>query len=454
MEACIYNFARFLLFLGMLPCGALLVGFGMATGLPILFFICIAFAVESVTEIFYLSTFRVRQRSCHGKTISENTPLLTAGGLPVTEPRTGVQPLCQYPAIDIGSISSTDYKTGVLVKDLPIRTVQFPVDDLSKTAVLSWRWDLDDEQRSRNLATAIVYAQSVGINFVFADIVSIDQSLNPIDLIQQVITFSVLYKTIPVLAAYDQKGSALGRIMYRPWIFSELRSFAQNPTKVTYVGHNRQGSYVPWSAFCLVLGRPARSRSSATYFERQIQECWQTDYVISALHVLNGRTNIAQVFDFKIILPAFAEAFTRAEKLSRNDYLLTVVLLASNRHYGPIVEYSMETMFTALRYDNYRIKTRDNEKFSRKGRYISGKEIHTIFIGEKQIAGIQRIRKSYHKDYRIWTSVITEPTILDMLELSDTERQTYASRKEERRASICLPTEQGRTPIDVVAVRL
>ncbi|KAL8919485.1 MAG: hypothetical protein Q9208_006770 [Pyrenodesmia sp. 3 TL-2023] len=413
------------------------------------FLVCTAFVVEVVVEIFYVSTFWIRPRSRDTKSISEDTPLLTAGGLPVTKPRRSAQPLSRYPAIDIRSISLTNYKNGVLVKDLPVRTVQFPVDDLSKTAVLSWRWDFDNERRSRNLAAAIKHAQSVGIEYVFADIVSIDQTLISVDLTQQVLAFSVLYKTIPVLAAYDNTLRNLKYAMYRPWIFSELRLFAQNPTRLTYVGHDRQGSCVPWSAFCMFLGHPAKSRWKETNFEQRIQECWQADYVRSALQVLEGTTSMAQIFDFQIILPAFAEAFTRAEKLSRNDYLMTVTLLTSVPHYGSSLEYMLHNdSFPALKYDNYKIETRNEVRKTPKGQYIYGIKSYAIFIGTQEVANF--------KDFKMTTSNITEPTVLDMLELSDTERHTYTSRerKRQRRASLHLPTAQGRPQIDVVAVRL
>lgn len=42
------------------------------------------------------------------------------------------------------------------------------------------------------------------IRHLFIDIISIDQQPEGIDLIQQVMAFSVLYRTIPVIAAYDE----------------------------------------------------------------------------------------------------------------------------------------------------------------------------------------------------------------------------------------------------------
>lgn len=101
------------------------------------------------------------------------------------------RPFCEYRAINIDAIVLTHLKGGILVRDLPTRSVQLPVDDISKIAVLSWRWDFDHKERSRNLASAVKYARSVDIRYLFADIISLDQSLDPPDLIRQVLAFSV-----------------------------------------------------------------------------------------------------------------------------------------------------------------------------------------------------------------------------------------------------------------------
>lgn len=168
---------------------------------------------------------------------------------------------------------------------------------------------------------------------------------------------------------------------------------------------------------------------------------------------------MAQICDFKIILPAFAEAFTRAEKLSRNDYLMTVALLASISNHASSVIYMIEKVFTALNYDNYTIKTLDNMRHSRRdGHWVGGDRIHTIFIGKQAIAKFRLCGnpEGEKRHYKVTTFDITELTILDMLELSDTERQTHTSRKRKRQRhdSLRLPTAQGRPKIDVVAVRL
>lgn len=55
---------------------------------------------------------------------------------------------------------------------------------------------------------------------------------------EQVVAFSTLYRTIPVIAAYDKDGEIFSRTIYRPWIFNEARLFRYNPTKIMYVGHS------------------------------------------------------------------------------------------------------------------------------------------------------------------------------------------------------------------------
>ncbi|KAL8381933.1 hypothetical protein RB595_005947 [Gaeumannomyces hyphopodioides] len=126
---------------------------------------------------------------------------------------------------------------------LPVRLVKLPVDDGSKVAVLSWRWDGDLEVHgSKNIASAIHQAKKMGIRYLFVDIVSIDQCLPGDALMEQVVAFSSLYKTIPVIAAYDKDGEDFERAIYRPWVFNEVRLFRYNPTKIVYVGHNDQGT--------------------------------------------------------------------------------------------------------------------------------------------------------------------------------------------------------------------
>jgi hypothetical protein len=124
---------------------------------------------------------------------------------------------------------------------LPIRIVL--ASDLSQIAVLSWRWDGHHEVwGSHNVVSAIRQAKKMGIKYLFIDAISIDQTLRGDKLLQQIVAFSALYKTIPVIAAYDKLGDEFRKTVRRPWILHEARAFKYNPTKIVYVGHNDQGA--------------------------------------------------------------------------------------------------------------------------------------------------------------------------------------------------------------------
>lgn len=97
----------------------------------------------------------------------------------------------------------------VVIEDLPIKKFKLPTHNIFDLAVLSWRWDHAATGSSRNLAGAIRYAKSVGIQWLSVDIVSLDQALQLKALIRQVLEFLVLYKTVSVIAAYDYEGERL-----------------------------------------------------------------------------------------------------------------------------------------------------------------------------------------------------------------------------------------------------
>lgn len=261
-------------------------------------------------------------------------------------------------------------KHGILVGDLPKRLVRLPIDDISQVAVLSWRWDQDCKGRSRNLAIAIEYSRLAGIRYLFTDTISIDQMLSSVELISKVAEFSILYSIIPVIATYDLKESLKDRIraptlqetMSRPWIFSEIRLLAKNPTKVVYVGHNSQGAYIQQSPFCYILGYLPRSRIGHTNFKNELLWAWQTDFVACILNLLNGTTNITNIHNLKFILPAFFDVLTKVEELDKNDYLLTVALLVSASKYGEGPRYEVVNDFTRLKYKQFHIKSHITHK--------------------------------------------------------------------------------------------
>ncbi|KAI9652639.1 MAG: hypothetical protein M1829_001490 [Trizodia sp. TS-e1964] len=126
---------------------------------------------------------------------------------------------------------------------LPVRTFKWPFDDISQMAVLSWRWDSAHRLiGSRNIFCALRHSKKIGIRYLFIDVVAIDQTLGVEELLQQVSAFTVLYRTITVIVAYDTVDEFFRSTMQRPWILGEVRNFRHNPTRVIYVGHNRQGS--------------------------------------------------------------------------------------------------------------------------------------------------------------------------------------------------------------------
>jgi len=208
-------------------------------------------------------------------------------------------------------------------KDLPVQTVKLPVDDLSTIAVLSWRWDGEHElQGSRNAFCAVQQTKKLGIKYLFIDVISIDQRLSGDDLLRHVVAFSQLYKTIPVIAAYDIVRGDLEITVYRPWIISEAKSFRYNPTRIIYVGHQNAGH----------TDIMAPKKTSASYFEGALKDIWGRGFAESILGIHGGTFDITSISDLKFIIPSWARVFEVAYeqmsrgKMSRNDYLLTAAI--------------------------------------------------------------------------------------------------------------------------------
>ena len=119
--------------------------------------------------------------------------------------------------------------------------------------------------------SAIRQAKKMGIKYLFIDAISIDQALRGDQLLQQIVAFSALYKTIPVIAAYDKRGDDFWETMRRPWILHEARSFRCNLTRIVYVGHNLQGTV-------LVRGKDVKMRGGGirSEFERMLDRVWKS----------------------------------------------------------------------------------------------------------------------------------------------------------------------------------
>jgi len=160
------------------------------------------------------------------------------------------------------------------------------------------------------LAAVMHAANITELKYLFIDLISIDQQLQGDKLLQQVVTYATLYGSIPVIAAYTKLGQNLNRTMLRPWIINEARLFANNPNKITYVGHSNLGTE---KDFDWMFSRVRRSGFAPT-----------------ALGVLCGTIGMTSVADFKFIIPSLASIITMAyEKMSRNDYLLTTSILSA-----------------------------------------------------------------------------------------------------------------------------
>jgi hypothetical protein len=151
------------------------------------------------------------------------------------------------------------------------------------------------------------------------------------------------------------------------------------------------GSRKAPSAFVFDVQPKANSTKPISKLKSQLLKCWQGTYVTSMLHVLSGTTNMAQIFDFKFIIPAFADALTKAEKLSRNGHLTIMVLLVGTSNYGYSLNFGTWNDFTTLKYDKYRFETWIKKRYDSKGRYEGYEEIHRMFLGKKELPSFARM---------------------------------------------------------------
>jgi hypothetical protein len=214
-------------------------------------------------------------------------------------------------------------RRGIDIGLLPVVFVANPEDLSQRAAVLSWRWDLPTYQdRSRNVALALIHARRAEIQYLFFDKVSIDQSLPTDALLQQLIALARLYSRIPVIAAYDEEGVDMVRWSFtlrRPWILYEIRAYSVNPTRVTYVGFQQS----------------ERELS----FENEIWLIRKAGFAHVALDILHGRVHMTSIKDFRLILPPFEKIFSAlAETFNRADYLFSVFLLTAADEYPQMVD--------------------------------------------------------------------------------------------------------------------
>jgi hypothetical protein len=360
--------------------------------------LCIVFLIEGILELAFLCWMKTRNLVDYHTLSSERRPLLASENHVERASPQRASVTARYLAVDVAAVDMSTLEDGARISSLPTSLVQLPVKDLSRVAVVSWRWDFPPSDAassglSVNIAHAIRYAKNHDIHFLFIDIISLDQTLSPKDLIPEVARFGKLYGTIPVIAAYDDPCLDFDYIMLRPWIFSEIKKMVDNPHKIVYVGHLRQGTYIHKSVLHWWLGRVPRHRMADTKFAEQLRKAWFADYVPPVLELLNGHNNMADIHDFKFIVPPLADVFTAAEKLPANDYLLMVALLLSDSQLGSIREYDVEGSFLKLPYYNFQIDSSvinkersltNMDDFTVK--HVEHTEVHVIRSGGKKVA--------------------------------------------------------------------
>ncbi|KAH7371904.1 hypothetical protein BKA64DRAFT_269254 [Cadophora sp. MPI-SDFR-AT-0126] len=114
---------------------------------------------------------------------------------------------------------------------------------------------------------------------------SIDQRLAGDELLQQVVHFSKLYRTVKVVSAYDMSGNDLGLTMRWPWILSEVHTFRQNPTRIIYVSH---------AVFKIELYSPF------------LRGLWEQSFVTAIMGLMSGFYTMHAISDIKYIIPSHA----------------------------------------------------------------------------------------------------------------------------------------------------
>jgi hypothetical protein len=350
--------------------------------------------------------------------------------------------------------------------DVPVSRISLPVDDLSKVAVLSWRWDLDERTgASPNVSAAVRHAKRQGIEHLFLDKVSIDQGITGDALLEQVVEFSTLYRTVPVIAAYDNaiESSSMRHISYgidlepdawrstmrRPWLVSEARHFRFNPCQVTYVGHRGQGAefthpHHPYSAY--VANNPL-GEASRYQFGDMLERIWRSSFTHTILDVLCEEIGMHAVSDFRFILPEFEHVLWAAhERMGRNDYLLTAAILSNA--YVKDSKVNSSSDIAPLNFGRYTRAAAPGGTFdSNQDILLDGRKVATWLHHYNMATSNHHCRLEVQRD--------AERTIFEALGLSDAEYQRYAEREEQRRRSLQLPEPGVPYPnVEVVSVEL
>jgi hypothetical protein len=90
----------------------------------------------------------------------------------------------QFPALLVDEADELDLSLSAAKLDtthLPQHMISVPLSDADVTAsaILSWRWDTDINEPSRNLRASIRLARHLRKQYLFIDVISITQKLPP-----------------------------------------------------------------------------------------------------------------------------------------------------------------------------------------------------------------------------------------------------------------------------------
>jgi hypothetical protein len=343
-------------------------------------------------------------------------------------------PISSLRAVSIDDVSIENLQLGISDTNTPDTElssclVKLPVDS-SSLAVLSWRWDGDHKGRgSKNILAAIIYAKQVGIRYLFIDVVSIDQNLQGDALIKQVMFFSTLYRTIPVLAAYTEEGSYFWHTAHRPWILTEMLLIRTSPFEVTFIDYSIDGLYSQQSnktIYSIFRGLAGPGRA--------LLDC--------LLSLLYRQCDMAALSDLKFLMPSYAKVLAIAyEKMSRNDYVLTAIAL--------LQLYVQPHTFTAslrrrgsfpLSYDQYEVRPERKDSLSQAERTQYVNEVRSFFVLSLRGRKVIHVRVTTHqwnntddKEIAIRCHTGADLAILDALDISAEETAEYLAQEDTRK---------------------
>lgn len=194
-------------------------------------------------------------------------------------------------------------------------------------AVLSWRAYFNSS-KSLNLTRAVLAAHSLRIPYLLLDKVSVNQDQAGDSLISDVVQFSDLYSTIPVICAYDNEGYSDNRVfndwhmrMYRPWIFRECMSLYRNPTMIHYIGSDlHQG---------------------IENFPFRMKRLHESKFLKPLMHLLYRDFDIAAPSDLQYMVPKYRLAVKQASvTLSDADFFFFCFIAEMQPHRSVTVSES------------------------------------------------------------------------------------------------------------------